>query len=178
MTPQTSTPSTGQHLTEEQFGELVERSTASAETSEADQHLARCEQCREELNSTREAVLLFRDIAAAFAEREFGQSQHVKTSSFVPMHRGFSHGLLWAAAGLLVIAGALPLELHRQDRPVPQPNRITANSAMSGESDEALLEDISRELSASVPAPMQALADPTGNTSASADVPTSTTRKN
>jgi hypothetical protein len=38
--------------------------------------------------------------------------------------------------------------------------------AKVAESDEALLEDVDRELSASVPAPMQALADPTGEDSA------------
>lgn len=178
MTSRRSTSSTAQHLTDEQFGELLERPTRAAETSDADAHLARCEQCREELNSMREAVVLFRDSAAAFAERELGRSQRVRASSFVPMHRGVSHGLLWAAAGLLVIAGALPLELQRHARPLPQANRTTANAAITSESDEALLEDINREVSASVPAPMQALADPTGNASASADAPTSTTRKN
>jgi hypothetical protein len=42
------------------------------------------------------------------------------------------------------------------------------------ESDEALLEDVNREESASVPAPMQTLADPTDSVaSTSADIETS-----
>jgi hypothetical protein len=60
------------------------------------------------------------------------------------------------------MAGILPLEMRWQRNVAAPKAAATVASARSAESDEALLEDIDRELSASVPAPMQALADPTG----------------
>jgi hypothetical protein len=52
-----------------------------------------------------------------------------------------------------------------------------AASDSASESDEALLEDVDRDTSASVPAPMQALADPTDSISSTASVSTSEQRK-
>lgn len=165
------------HLTPEQFGELVDGGDAGADRG-ARAHLTDCAECREELDSMREALALFRESACAFAEREFARGHRVETS-FVPIHRRFSPGLLWAAAGLLMIAAGLPIEMQRHARqPVDVMHTSTA-APQAHESDEALLEDIDREVSASVPAPMRALADPTGSASGtSSDVQTSTTRKN
>lgn len=165
------------HLTPEEFGELVEGGeTASGLVAEA--HLAHCEQCREELNYLLDGLALFRESASAYAEREFARSRHVQTS-FVPLHRRFSGGLVWTAAGLLAIAAALPIQLERHARQPVVVTQATASVTQAGESDEALLEDISREVSASVPASMQALEDPTGSPSgASSDGQISTTRKN
>ncbi len=46
----------------------------------------------------------------------------------------------------------------------PTPTVVTPAADRPAQSDEALLDDIDRELSASVPTPMQALADPTAST--------------
>ena len=81
----------------------------------------------------------------------------------VPANRAIPQGLVWLAASVILVAGVLPLELRWQ-RPEAAPISVaTTASAHTAESDEALLEDINRELSASVPAPMQALVDPTGD---------------
>jgi anti-sigma factor RsiW len=163
MIRQRSTRITERHLTSEQFGELVARGTTDSRPSEADAHLAQCPSCREELNSTREALALFRQSAAVFAHREFSRAPHGKATGALAWRRSFSPRLLWATAALLVIAGALPLELQRHAAPVSKPSHTTSVAATSSQSDEALLEDINREVSAGVPAPKQALADPTGN---------------
>lgn len=165
------------HLTPEEFGELIESGEAGAD-SVAQTHLAGCEECRKELSYLMEGLALFRESASAYAKREFARARHVKTS-FVPVHRGFSAGLGWAAAGLLAIAAALPIQLQRHARQPLAVTQTTASVSQARESDEALLEDINREVSASVPASMQALEDPTGSPSrASSDGQISTTRKN
>jgi hypothetical protein len=166
------------HLTTEQFGEMIERGATEPDTVDAAAHLAASDQCRAELQSMREALAFFRQSTSAFTERELGRSHRVQTARFASIHRGFSPGLAWAAAGLLVMAGGLPLSLRHKPAPVPVA-RHTAAPATAELSDEALLEDINREVSASVPASMQALADPTGDASrTNLDAQTSTTRKN
>ena len=173
-----STGESDRHLTAEQFGGFVERGT-SGDGSREERHLQECQQCREELNSMREALALFRESAAAFAEREFARKRPVSARTLVAARRGFSPGLAWAAAGLLVIAAALPVELARYARQSPEVTHTTGSAAPTHESDEALLEDINREVSASVPASMQALEDPTASASGmSSDAQTPTTRKN
>jgi hypothetical protein len=127
----------------------------------------------------REALALFRATTSAFAEREFARTPRIETALFQPMHRRFSPGLAWAAAGLLIIATGLPLSLQHK-APLPPATHHPADSAAPLQmSDEALLEDINREVSASVPASMQALENPTGSASvATTEAQTSRTRKN
>lgn len=165
------------HLTEEQFGELAERGTLSGNTA-AQAHLHACQQCSAELNNMREALALFRETTSAFAEREFARTRHIETTRFVPLHRTFSPAFAWATAILLMVGAGLPLSLRHKTPAVATTHHTTA-AAPAQISDEALLDDINREVSASVPASMQALEDPTGSTSASAtDAQNSSTRKN
>jgi hypothetical protein len=166
------------HLTAEQFGEFIERGALEGESMEATSHLAACDQCQAELESMREALAFFRQSTSAFAERELGRSHRVQTVRFAPIHRGFSPGLAWAAAGLLVMAASLPLGLRHKPAPLPVAHHAAA-PVPAELSDDALLEDINREVSASVPASMQALDDPTGDASrTTAYAQTSSTRKN
>jgi hypothetical protein len=81
----------------------------------------------------------------------------------------------WVAAAAVVLAAFLPMQmLHRRAlQPAPAFSVAVADSPV--ESDEALLEDVNREASASVPDPMQALVDPTSSVDAS--VSTSAQRK-
>ena len=167
------------HLTAEQFGELVERGTLAPVGTEVESHLAACTQCRTELTSMREALALFCESTSAFAERELARTPRVEATRFSPIHRVFSPGLAWAAAGLLVVAAGLPLGLRHKAPVAAVTGHAASATAPAEPSDEALLEDINREVSASVPAPMQALEDPTASASGTGnDAQTSSTRKN
>lgn len=178
MTGRRSLEKAETHLTVEQFGELVEGANTTL-TRLALKHLAECLQCREELDSTRKALVLFRESTAAFAQKELSRAPRVQAIRIFPAQRRFSAGLAWAAAGLLVLAAALPVELQRHTRQPAGVSHVAAPAGRAGESDEALLDDINREVSASVPAPMQALEDPIGSASGANSVAQiSTTRKN
>jgi hypothetical protein len=78
------------------------------------------------------------------------------------------------------MAGILPLEMRWQRAVSTTAAASESSAAAAGaiakvaESDEALLEDVDRELSASVPAPMQALADPAGEDSAQPSIQSDT----
>ena len=162
------------HLSTEQLGELLD---ASAPPSSV-HHVESCAECAAELESLREALSLFRESTTAYANQQLANVRRPELPP-LPVHRPFgSLSFAWAAAGLLVIAGLLPLQLHRQraDQQVPVASTSAAPLATS-DSDEALLEDVNRELSDSVPASMQALADPTDSATAT-DTQTATSRKN
>lgn len=167
------------HLTDDQFGELVERGALEIGNAAAEAHLRTCKQCSAELTSMHEALALFRETTSAFAEREFARTRRVQANRLVPAYHSFSPGLAWAAAGLLVIATALPLSLRHKAPPAPSASHPAAPAAPAPISDEALLDDINREVSAPIPASMQALENPTGSASLlETDAQTSSTRKN
>lgn len=168
------THSTSPHLTEEQFGELL---TCSAETylsSLAATHLLSCEQCAAELAGLRESLTLFRQASTAHADSELRRLPQVKLPArsdlFPAMHSAY-----WAVAAALVLAAFLPTQMLRRRAVQPAPVVSAAVAGSPVESDEALLEDVNREASASVPDPMQALVDPTSSVDTS--VSTSTQRK-
>ena len=72
----------------------------------------------------------------------------------------------WAAAAAAVLlAGFIPVQMairHPSKQPVMQPIADAPQHAPA-ESDQALLDDVNRELSESVPTPMAALIDPTAS---------------
>jgi hypothetical protein len=164
------------HLTEEQFGELIAASAKGASTASAESHLQGCGQCAAELASLRECLTLYREASTAYADRELRRIPQVKLPArrrllFFPV----LESAYWAAAAAAIfLAALLPMQtLHRRTaRPAPAVVASAANVSAGSESDEALLEDVNREESASVPAAMQALEDPSGTT-ASAGVETS-----
>jgi hypothetical protein len=84
-------------------------------------------------------------------------------------NRAYPQVLVWVAASALLMAAILPMELRWQRRLTVAPAIATSSAPHTTESDDALLADIDRELSVSVPAPMQALADPTGAASYDSD---------
>ncbi len=164
------------HLTEEQFGELIAASVrTAAETSPAEAHLRSCEQCAAEIAGLRECLSLFREASTAYADSELRRMPRI----VLPARRLLLFPVLepayWVAAAAIFLAALLPMQtLHRHTVQPAQAVAAGAPSASVGtESDEALLDDVNREESASVPAPMQALADPTGSaSSASAGIET------
>lgn len=177
------TPLGAGHLTEEQFGELIAASAnAPVEISPAETHVRSCEQCTAELASLRECLTLFREASTAYADSELRRIPQVKLPArrrlLLPM---FQPAYWVAAAAAIFLAALLPMQmLHKRAiKPAPAVVASASSAAVESESDEALLEDVNREESASVPTPMQALADPTASaTSTPTGIETSTQTSN
>jgi hypothetical protein len=155
------------HLTEDQFGELLTDSPGPSGSDPgpnaalAAAHLLSCRQCAAELTTLRESLSLFREATNAYAGNELRRRPQMS----LPTRRLLSPALepaYWAAAAAIVLAAFLPMQFLRQHPSQPAPSVVASVADRSAQSDEALLEDVNREISASVPAPMQALADPTG----------------
>lgn len=180
MNEQVNTGGQGPHLSAEQIGELLGSEAAASltrEQAEARAHLYACPQCTAELDSLREVLALFRETTSAYATEQLAR---VPRPSFarLPVRRPFTPGLLWAAAGLLVIAGLVPLEMQHQRGLKQLPPAGTSSPAARAVSDEALLEEINLELAASVPASMQPLDEPRGTAVSTSEPQLSPTRKN
>jgi len=174
MTPQLVPPPDagqgGAHLTGEQFGELLSRftETPEGELTPAEVHLRACEVCSTELANLRAAILLFRNASDAYAEQELRGiprwkfPRRVLRQSFTPAY--------WMAAAAMFVTALFPLQVMRQHAhrtsSVAATSASISNTTNAVQSDEALLEDINRDISASVPTSMQALADPTEDASA------------
>lgn len=151
------------HLNEQQIAELLSASPNELGQvpglTEAQAHAETCPDCAAELSSMRESLALFREASTAYAD---ARMHHVPAFQ-PPMRRPFYQPALWAAAAaVLLLATFVPTQLRR---PVPPIQQVPVNTTqqMPPESDEALLESVNREVSASVPTPMAALADPAGS---------------
>ena len=165
------------HLTEEQFGELIVASASSTDTSvtHAEAHMRCCEQCAAELASLRESLCLFREASIAHANDELRRMPQVSLPARRPLFfPALGPAYLATAAAAIFLAALLPTQVLRQRAPHPASATAASVANAPAESDEALLEDVDSEVSASVPAPMQALADPAaGVASTSTGVETS-----
>jgi hypothetical protein len=169
------------HLTEDQYGELLAQSTeiTDSPSAPADAHVLTCEQCAAELATLRESLSLFRQASNAYADNELRRLPQVS----LPARRLFSPALepaYWAAAAAIVLAAFLPMQVMHQHSLQIAPSVAISVADRPVQSDEALLEDVNREISASVPTPMQALADPTvavASVDTGSSVTTSTQRK-
>jgi anti-sigma factor RsiW len=169
MTPQLTLPQKiaahvgPTHLTEDQFSDLLARSpqTDSSNSAPSQAHLLTCEQCAAELATLRESLSLFRRAASAYADDELRRLPQMS----LPSRRIFSPALepTWlVAAAAIFLAALLPMQLARQHsfQPARALSASVSTDVAESESDEALLDDVDRDTSASVPAPMQALVDP------------------
>jgi hypothetical protein len=118
--------------------------------------------------SLREAIALFREASDAYAEQELRgiprwklPRQPVFRKAFVPVY--------WMAAAAMFLTALFPLQVLRRHAlgrsPAVATTATVSNAASSAQSDEALLEDVNRDISASVPASMQELDDPTEDAS-------------
>ncbi|MDP9039909.1 MAG: hypothetical protein M3O02_11655 [Acidobacteriota bacterium] len=168
------------HLTSQQFGELLDGEAAPSPTlTQARAHLDVCAPCAGEFASLSEALTLFRQTTIACAEDLRAAVEQRSLPLPRPMLLAAMPATLWALAGLLVLAAGLPLQRNSyRAGPPASPASAAAVAGPHAESDEALLDDITRELSASVPAPMRALADPVGRAEAPTQSRPSTLRKN
>ena len=156
------------HLTDDQFAELLAARTPAPDPSEPSvAHLASCSACASELNCLRQSLALFQEASVALADHEFGR-QHRPFVPIRPVHPSHLQTTLWATAAAVLLAALLPFRIHWQS-PLPAAHGTRhVVIAHNPESDEALLEDVDRDINASVPAPMQALADPAGSFSSAA----------
>lgn len=157
------------HLTEAEFAEIISgpSGTAGFTLTASEEHALTCEQCTAELDALRESLDLFREASAAYANAELRRIPAVK----LPARRMLPFPLrpvYLAAAAALVLASVIPMQLlHQRSQKIAR-QAATANAATSfehyaTESNEALLDDVDRAASASVPDSMQALADPMGD---------------
>jgi anti-sigma factor RsiW len=155
------------HLTEEQFGELIAAfaKSAAADTALAEAHLSSCEQCSAELAGLRECLSLYREASTAYADRELRNMPQVKLPARRLLLFPAPAPAYWAAAAAIFLAALLPMQtlLRHSAQPAPTAAKLAPSAAVASESDEALLDDVNREESASVPTPMQALEDPTAS---------------
>jgi hypothetical protein len=155
------------HLTEPELYDLLD----SPDSVIHNAHLAVCSDCRQELHTLRLSLTLLREATTSFTASHapaflLRQAPAPKTA-FLPRRLAIAS---WAAAGILVAAGALGLSnLHQS--PMPAAPVVTVPSA----SDEALLQSISDEIDQPVPSSLQVLASPTGQSSNSS---TRSERKN
>ena len=162
-------PISTRHLNEVQFGELLDGSAKKADRTltPAEEHVLICEQCAAELATLREALMLFRGAITDYADDQLRNAPPVQ----IPAHPRIAPALrpmYFAAAAALALAALVPLQmLHQRSQQAPQPVPITSAAVdvqtYATESNEALLDDVDRAASASVPDSMQALADPSAN---------------
>jgi anti-sigma factor RsiW len=164
LVPQPRTALGEGHLTGEQFGELLSRSTeaAGSEPTLAEAHLLTCEACATELASLREVITLFRDASNAYAEEELRGIPRFE----LPRRRVLPHFFVqasWLAAAAMFIVALLPLQVllrHAARTQAAVSSATASDTGRTAQSDEALLDDVNRELTATVPTSMQALDDP------------------
>jgi anti-sigma factor RsiW len=150
------------HLTPAQLDALLSPNASARDAAAAEAHLLLCPACAAELDHLRDSISLFRQASSNHASRELNNLQPLSlpTRSLLfpalqPTHR-------FAVAATLLVA-LLPLQSFRA-RPIQSAEAYAV--ADTTESDAALLDDVDREVSASVPTSMQALADPTEGDSA------------
>ena len=167
LVPQSHAVAGEGHLTGEQFGELLSRATGAVgeELTRTEAHVQACEVCATELASLREVIALFRDASKAYAEEELRGIPRFE----LPRRRVFRHSMVqatWLVAAAMFLAALLPLQVLRRHAVRMQAvaaNATASDTSSTAQSDEALLDDVSREVSATVPSSMQALNDPNGD---------------
>jgi hypothetical protein len=154
----------GAHLTAEQLDSLLAPSATVAAAAPAgplapaEDHLLACPQCAAELARLRDSLTLFRDATTAHADQLLRRIPRVTLPS--RSYRPALESAYWVTAAAMGLAVLLPIKALRQ--PSPQPASTAAVADSQSQSDAALLDDVDRAISASVPASMQALDDPTG----------------
>jgi hypothetical protein len=137
------------HLTEAQLYDLLDANADRA----TELHMAECANCSQEFAQLSEALANFRLAANGIALTH----EPIRKPLATPQRMHFRPAA-WAtglATAALVVAGSLTA-LHRHTAIEPAPIAVTAPTHDSI-SDEALLQDIDSDLSASVPAQLKPL---------------------
>jgi anti-sigma factor RsiW len=144
------------HLSSEQ----LERVLAGRPSHEVSQHLGKCARCVEDVASMRAVLGNFRSAASSSAEHHLKFAAPVATAR-VPR-------TAWVLASVVLFAGiATPFAVRRQ--PVSPVVVGVSTQALPAISDEALLNNVQNDLSASVPESLLPLADTSTNAVNSTD---------
>ena len=160
-----SPPHLTPHLTEAQFGELLAGPVRKDDfaLTPAEAHVLACEQCAAELAGLHESLTLFRQAATAYTVAELRRIPPVVLPA-LPMVSPALRSMVLATAAALVFAAFVPMQMLHQRSQRASQQAASADTAdiqhYATESNEALLDDVSRATSASVPDAMQSLADP------------------
>jgi hypothetical protein len=136
----------------------------------AQAHLLLCPACAAELANLRHSLSLFRQASTVHAGRELNNLAPLSLPNRSLLFPALQPAHWFAVAATLLVA-LLPLQTLRPHA-MQSAAAITSDSAPSPselQSDAALLDDVDREASASVPTSMQALADPTATGDTDAD---------
>jgi hypothetical protein len=143
------------HLSSEQ----LERALAGRPAPEVVQHLKKCARCNEDIAATGALLAGFRNAATGAAE-EYRRLAPARASKRMPR-------MAWAlaAAALFVGVGA-PLAVHHRNAGRVITGEVAATQPAI--SDEALLENVQDDLSASVPKSLLPLANTSTKDSATA----------
>jgi hypothetical protein len=173
------TPQPAPHLTTGQLDALLACASVPAASAAnradltfAEAHLLACPQCAAELAHLRDSLSLFRDATTAHADQLLRRTPPISLPSRA--YRPALEPAYWVAAAAMGLAALLPLRTLRQQSFQPPPVSTARIADHSAESDEALLDDVNRDITAAVPASMQALDDPTGAAPLSAQASTET----
>lgn len=153
------------HLNEEQIAELLAISPRELATDSSlagiQAHASDCPECSAEIARMKDSLALFGQASTAFADAHL---KHVRAWKTPSRRLTMLEPVYWlAAAAAVTLAAFIPLHtaILNPAQPVIQAPIAVAKHAPA-ETDDALLQDINRDLSESVPTPMEALADPTG----------------
>lgn len=149
------------HLNSEQ----MERVLAGNPAHEVSLHLSKCGRCADDVASMREALGNFRSAATRAAE-------HHRHFAAPVIAAGVSR-MAWVLASVVLFAGIAAPFVVRRETARPVPGNVAAQPAETI-SDEALLNNVQNDLSASVPESLLPLA----GTSTSASNSTNAKRKN
>ncbi len=144
------------HLTDEQMAALLDQSAGAI----TQQHLLTCARCQAEVSDLRTALTGFRDAATSLAAAETPALRLRPEAS--PATSGF-RPYAWAAsfatiAAMLALSVSLLHPAHSRGNGVAPV--VTAQTNTPAVSDEALLEGIQQDLSASIPPSLEPLAVP------------------
>lgn len=147
------------HLTAAQLDGVLIGDTNPA----AQAHLRSCPACAAQVAATRASFTRFSEALTSMAQSERSQPvrRPVLIDSFAsrrPMRRLTATFAL--AASVAIVAAAVP---YGRIAPPPAVKTPVAAAPPSVQSDEALLNEIDQQLSASVPAALAPLEDPTGS---------------
>jgi hypothetical protein len=166
------------HLTHNQLCDLLlasplqqnDVSASEAQVSEIQDHLRGCYACSAELATLTTSLSGYRETAHAVAQRDFTPLPRTAPAPLLA-HHSLLHPVYWAIAATALVVALLPFTTPRHPSIVqPQPTRAVAAPVAGGaESDAALLEDINKDLSASIPPSMQPLADPIPSSASNTD---------
>lgn len=148
------------HLTHQQLCDLLIDSAPDAASSA---HLAVCPDCTADLASLKASLATFRQASIHLAEREISRrplllpERRTRRSLVIPAYV--------AAAAVLAAALFVPLLSNSPEtagNTTPALVNTATTPTQTAESDEALFEEINRQIATAVPSPLQPLANPTG----------------